>query len=123
MVENKSIIRVDAKILKSISVSLFYADNTSKDVIISEGDTINVTYVSNGATKLIQATGRVKAINTYYKNTISSRDSDISINNFNIELDCSSKYQSDIRNIQVVNIREANVIEYPGEDEVMPICN
>lgn len=123
MVENKSIIRVDAKILKSISVSLFYADNTSKDVIISEGDTINITYIPNGATKLIQATGRVKAINTYYKNTISSRDNDISINTFNIELDCSSKYQSDIRNIQVVNIREINVIEYPGEDEVMPICN
>lgn len=119
---NKGILKVDAQILRSLSISINYTDDTSNSTVISEGDTINITYLENGISKLIEVTGRVKSINTYYKNTIcSGRDSEADINSFNIELDCSTKYQSDIRLIQVVNIREVNVIEYPGEDEIMPI--
>lgn len=108
---NKGILSVDAQILRSLSIVINYTDNNSKSTIISEGDMINITYLESGKSKLIEATGRVKSINTYYKNTIScARDSEANINNFNIELDCSKVAHADLRTIQVVNIRDINTL-------------
>lgn len=116
MQEDKSIIKVDARILKSISISFFYADNSCLTTTLSEQDVVKITYIDK--TKLVEAQGRINSINPIYNNCMNSSTYD-NVNSYNIELDCSRVNQSDIRHIQVVNIRSIEFVkeETPEDTE------
>lgn len=118
MIENKSIIRVDARILKSISISFFYTDNTCLSVTLSEQDIVKITYIDK--TKLVETQGRVNSINPAYNNHTNSISScKNNLNSYNIELDCSNNYQSDIRIIPVLDIRSIEFVTDNNEDGVI----
>lgn len=115
MQENNSLIKVDAKIIKSIAISFYYNNDNCSSIILSENDVVRVSYIDITKNKLIEIKGRINSINPSY----SLGNIEDNVNSYNIEIDCSRPNQSDIRVVQVVNIREITIVT--PENEIMPL--
>lgn len=113
MIENNKVelIKVQAEIVKSLALSFLYSDDNCLTASLSEQDIVKITYVDNN--RLVEAQGRVKSINISFSNCSNTNDGRRRVldSNYNIELDCSTNFKSDLRFIQATSIRSVEHVE------------
>ena len=113
-ITNKSILKVSGKIVKSLAIKFFYEDSSTANITVSENDLVKVRYIDN--LDMIEVVGKIITIN--YINNYNERIGHT--NSYNIKIDCSSEYSSDVRTIALHDIRDLEIVKV---EEIDPDFN
>ena len=112
--EPKRIMNISCCIKKSINISILYEDGTTKDVLVSKGDKVEVTYVHEAALHTERGLILAILIGPARLNRITNKVERI----YSLKLDCSTRYSSKEKIVYCELIRDIDIIYSVEDDEI-----
>ena len=108
------ILNIECGIRRSLDLGIVYEDGTRKDVTITKGDKIEVTFIHEAKLQIVR--GLIKAILKGPKvlNRITNKIEHM----YSIKLDCSTRYTSKEIIIYCELIRDLDIIYTTEDDEI-----
>lgn len=108
------ILNIECDIKRIINISIVYEDNTRKEVAVSKGDKVQVTYVNEA--KLETVRGLI--LNILRGPRVLNRITNKMQYEYCLKLDCSTRYGSNTRMVYCELIRDIDIIIPVEDDEI-----
>lgn len=107
------ILNIECNIKRSINISIVFEDNTRKEVSVTKGDKVQVTYINEA--KLETVKGLIVSIlrGPSVLNRITNKVQPV----YCLKLDCSNRYESNTKIVYCELIRDIEIIT-PIDDEI-----